>query len=163
MPQRASKDLVPVYSDDDERDIIWIYAEGTEGMRRRVNNRFIQARAEVGSKMTVTANPADWHHCILSEYIHHWEGPGVAGLKFSPEALNEIKAGDKHLEKALAEIKRRNPVYLDEAEDEDEASPNLPAPAESDGSASLEAAEPSGQANGTYTLSSQTVTAGLPT
>lgn len=161
MSRFASKEVVIIAADDEPLDRVHIHAEATLGMERRINKRFLTMKGEAGSTPTVSMDPTEYNFATLCEFIIKWEGPGFEGRKFSEDALAELGADDPLIAKVLRAIQTRNPKFADE--DEQGTSPNLPAPAESDGSASLEVLEGSGPANGTYTLSSQTVTAGLPT
>jgi hypothetical protein len=126
MSRFASKELVAIHADDEPRDIVYVHAEATLGMQRRINKRFLQMRQEAGGAAVSVWDPSEYSYAVLTAFIARWEGPGFEGRKFSEQALAEMDADDALLAKVLKEIIQRNPRFKDEDADgeESEASPN---------------------------------------
>jgi hypothetical protein len=126
MSRFASKELVAIQADDEPRDIVYVHAQATLGMQRRINKRFLQMRQETGGASVMLIDPTEYNYAVLVEFIARWEGPGFEGRKFSEGALAELDADDPLMAKVLKEIIQRNPRFKDEDADgeESEASPN---------------------------------------
>lgn len=112
---------IPVSLDDEsvpyqERDIVWIKSKMDVGTRRSVRKALTTMTVNANGTMQMALDLAGQNVALLEYNITRWQGPGFDGIPFTREALARIDPDDPLLDKALAEINRRNgPVAAEDA------------------------------------------------
>lgn len=101
MSAFVSKEPVAVL--DGEGNTVYIRSKMDYGARSRVLSAITKMH---GTDMT--ADMGAYNLALLKENIVRWEGPAFDGLPFAPDLIEQLDPDTPILDKALAEINKRN-------------------------------------------------------
>lgn len=113
MSKFVSQEPVPVHTEDDPANIIWIKPRMDVGTTSMVQSAMVSINMQANGtgRADNTSIRMDIGAYNLALMIHNfvrWEGPGFEGLPCNAENIKRLEQDDPLVEKALQEINRRN-------------------------------------------------------
>ena len=102
----------------DGPDTIWIVEELSLGALERVKAAAYTTLGVVGDRMQIELHDQAWDNTLLREGVVRWEGPGFEGQPCTPQNVLELLSHkDPLTKKVLAELKKRNPLFDEDAKE----------------------------------------------
>ena len=108
MSRFISIEAVPVHTDDDPANVIYIKPKMDYATLTKVRSAVVGAKG-AGASMEIGFDLAAANLALLTNNIVRWSGPDFDSMPCNAENIGRIDPDDPLLDKVLTEINERNP------------------------------------------------------
>lgn len=110
MGRFISLEAIPVHTDDDTENVIYIKPKMDYATITRVRSAVVAARSDNGAaNLRINLDLVAANLALLVNNIVRWSGPDFDNMPCTEENIGRIDPDDPLLDKVLAEINKRNP------------------------------------------------------